>query len=412
LALPAQGLVLYWRFDRSYCDEVSYLHGGASFSPPEEEMALVQRLPSGADVELMSVSWACLAECPPHPALVHGTVTPNGPTHEGETIALSCDGQYQLQCEDGSSSCATSTCQNDGTNAGVFEPEVAASCVGICGNYPVVPNGDVTPSGTVFVGEQVEITCKDGYQLNDEGNSPASCYDSGSGGAFDKMAAACVAVCEAYPAVEHGSVSNDGPTVQGEEVEIVCDPGYEIVESPRSGPIATCIDAGLANGGGAYDKPAAECRARCSPYPAIPHGQASPDGPVWVGADVAIACKYGYVLTADSASTATCVEGDGGGVYDNVNAVCEAVCAPFPEVEHATISPSGEVRAGDTVHVVCDTFLRMAPRPSRQPAWMVVSAASLTNRLRNVCQPPSIAPGRVLRMLTSAQTQTWWRAAP
>lgn len=75
---------------------------------------------------------------------------------------------------------------------------------------------------------------------------------------------------------------------------------------------------------------------------------------MWVGADVAIACKQGYVLSADSASTARCVEADTGAVYDNVGAECQAVCAPLPAVAHATISPSGEVRAGDTVHVVCD----------------------------------------------------------
>lgn len=134
LAMPVEGLIFYWRFDRSYCDEVNFFLGGkTSFSPPEEEMSLVARVPSGADVEMMSVSWACLAECPPHPALAHGTVSPSGTTHEGDRLELRCNPNYELRCADGAEACASVTCQNDGENKGIFAPEVAASCVGVCG---------------------------------------------------------------------------------------------------------------------------------------------------------------------------------------------------------------------------------------------------------------------------------------
>lgn len=86
------------------------------------------------------------------------------------------------------------------------------------GSYPLVANADVTPSGAIYVGDAVEITCKQGYQLNDAANSPSTCYDNGSGGSFDKMAGACVAVCAAYPAVAHASVVPAGATIQNQEV--------------------------------------------------------------------------------------------------------------------------------------------------------------------------------------------------
>lgn len=120
--------------------------------------------------------------------------------------------------------------------------------------------------------------------------------------------------------------------------------------------------------------------------------QVSPSGAVWVGTEINIACKQGYVLSAhrsavlrkraavilprgranhraqhrheapscrfysvsavglsvsegrDSASKATCVETDTGGGYDELGAECVAVCAAFPPVAHATVSPSGGVR--------------------------------------------------------------------
>jgi hypothetical protein len=137
----------------------------------------------------------------------------------------------------------------------------------------MVLNGEVLPSGPAHVDDVIDITCNDGYQLNDEANSPATCIDSGSGGRFDKTSAACVAVCDAYPGVEHGTASPDGPGVQGDEVTIICDEGYELVESVVSGSPATCIDGGAKYGGGVYDKPGAECRAKCLAYPDIEHGQ-------------------------------------------------------------------------------------------------------------------------------------------
>ena len=103
-----------------------------------------------------------------------------------------------------------------------------------------------------------------------------------------------------------------------------------------------------------YDKPAAECRAKCSGYPAIEHGQLSPSGAVWVDTKISIACKEGYVLESGSPSSATCVDTGEGGDYDASGAVCVAVCVAFPEVEFGTVTPSGEVRAGDVVSVVCD----------------------------------------------------------
>lgn len=100
--------------------------------------------------------------------------------------------------------------------------------------------------------------------------------------------------------------------------------------------------------------PAAECRAKCGAYPAVEHGQVSPAVPVWADTVVSIACKPGYVLVEGSPTSATCIDTGAGGDYDAFGAACIAVCTPFPLVEHGTVSPGGEVRAGDMINVVCD----------------------------------------------------------
>jgi len=351
--LAPAGLVMYWRFDRAYCDEINWILGKVAVTPGKDEMDLVPRVASGALVELQSVSWACLVECPTYTAPLHGAAYPTSVTHEGDTVSVSCDAGYEMRCGD-DSDCATTTCQNDGENGGFYVPEGPAECIGICSSYPVVNNGEVTPAGQVYVDDMVEIVCKEGYELNADGNSPATCMDSGSGGMFDKMGAACIAVCDAYIQVPHGTVDPADPTRQNDQVTITCDEGYELVDSVVSGSPATCIDGGAAYGGGMYDKAASECRAKCTGYPAIEHGQVAPSGAVWVDTVVSIACKSGYVLGSGSPTSATCVDTGEGGDYDATGAECVAVCAAFPEVEFGTVSPSGEVLAGDVVSVVCD----------------------------------------------------------
>jgi len=354
LALPVPGLAVYLRFDRSYCDEVNWMVSKVAYNPNKDEMDLVSRVPSGADVELMSVSWACLAECEPMAAPLHGSVLPEAIMHEGDMVSIYCDSGYEARCADGSSDCTSLTCQNDGEGNGVYEPEGEVTCIGMCGAYPGVYNGQASPADHVYVGDMVDITCDDGYEINDPANSPATCVEGGKGAVFDNMAAACIAACEAYPAVEHGSVEPSGPTRQNDEVTITCDEGYELITSYVSGSPATCIDGGAKYGGGIYDKPAAECRAKCAPYPAVEHGQISPAGPVFVNEVVSIACKSGYVLGPDSPLAATCVDTGSGGDFDAFGASCVAVCTAFPSVENGAVFPAGEVHAGDTVSVVCD----------------------------------------------------------
>jgi len=288
LLMPTEGLLMYWRFDRTYCEEVNFFKDKVSLSPGEEiggeePVGGVIKVSSGAPVELMSVTWACLAECGDFVAPLHGSALPQGIMHEGDTISVTCAVGYELRCGDGASDdCSTLTCQNDGENNGIYLPDGDIECVGLCGSYPLVPNGEASPAGPIYVDEVVDITCNDGYQLNADTYTPATCMDNGSGGSFDKMGAACIAACDAYPAVEHGTVSPDSPLLQGEQVTIICDEGYELVDSVVSGSPATCIDGGAKYGGGVYDKAAAECRAKCSAYPFIEHGQVSFCPPVLV----------------------------------------------------------------------------------------------------------------------------------
>jgi len=355
LAVPQVGLAWYLRFDRSFCDEINWVVSKVAYNPNKDEMDIVPRVPSGADVELMSVSWACLAECTPIVAPMHGSIiSSTSVMHQLDTISFHCDSGYELQCTDGSQDCSLITCQNDGEGNGVYQPEGEVTCVGRCPAYPAVNNGQASPVDHVLVGDTVEITCNDGYTINDPANRFATCIDGGRGAVYDKMAAACIATCKTYPAVAHGSVEPSGPMVQNDKVTITCNTGYDLIQSKTSGSPATCIDGGAKYGGGVYDKPAAECRAKCAPYPAVDHGQISPAGPVFADTVVSIACKGGFVLGPDSPRSAKCTDTGAGGNFDAFGARCIAVCTAFPSVQHGTVSPAGEVHAGDTVSVVCN----------------------------------------------------------
>jgi hypothetical protein len=45
---------------------------------------------------------------------------------------------------------------------------------------------------------------------------------------FDHSVAVCVPMCPAHPPVEHGQLSVTGPTVVGDKVQVTCDEGYEL----------------------------------------------------------------------------------------------------------------------------------------------------------------------------------------
>jgi hypothetical protein len=361
---PGDGLTMYWRFDRAYCDEINWALSKVAITPAKAEMDLVPRMLSGADVELLSVSWACLAECAPLDAPLWGQVIPSPAiTHEGDLAKVVCNSNFALQCDGvlvsaGAPDCSTVSCSNDGENNGVYLPPGPATCLGMCPSYSAVANGAAVPSGSVYVGDAVEITCNKGYVLADGDKSPATCNAAGSvGGAFDKVGAMCIAQCGAY-VVEHGVAVPDGDTLQGDIVTITCDGGYGLIESVLSGPAATCVDGGQGSGG-VYDKPAAVCRAQCAPLEAVAHGAVSPVGSVWESTIVSISCKSGYYLAAGSYTYATCTDTGSGGdyVFDPANTnhpTCIAVCKAFGSVEHGSVTPSGEVHDGDLVNVQCD----------------------------------------------------------
>ena len=102
-------LALYLRFDRAYCDEINWVLGLVAVNPVEEEMTLVPRVASAAGVELMSVSWACLVECAPVVAPLHGGAYPQAVTHEGDNVSVYCDAGYEKRCPADSGQCVTVT---------------------------------------------------------------------------------------------------------------------------------------------------------------------------------------------------------------------------------------------------------------------------------------------------------------
>ena len=307
----------------------------------------------GAEVELQSVSWACMAECAPVAAPVHGSVLGGGGIkHQGDTVSISCDSGYAMVCADGTRSeeCNALSCQSDGKGNGVYDPEGEVTCVAKCPAYPAVKNGEVSPLDNVLVGDTVDITCAMGYTLAAAGKSRVNCVPApnGKGAVYDSMGVMCIAACDPYPAVTNGEVDVLGATVEGDHVTITCHTGYEPLFST-----ATCIDGGADVGGnnsvkcslmeglypqytgaltfqistaGVYDKRAGECKATISQQSSLVLCS-----PLYSSVFLCIPTLHGKYTGALT--------------FQNL---LQAKCGAYPAIAHAQISPPGPVFAGGT----------------------------------------------------------------
>lgn len=96
-----------------------------------------------------------LQQCPPFPTPLHGRVKPNGVTHVGDQVAVSCDAGYRL-CVD---------CSDIATCTGTSYDIGPVTCVkeDHCDPFIAPPHATVTPTGNVTEGHCVHIQCDPGY---------------------------------------------------------------------------------------------------------------------------------------------------------------------------------------------------------------------------------------------------------
>jgi len=366
-----EGLELYWRFDFDViacdpeyawlpchftCDEVHQYK--AHMMTHDAAKKGVELMPSDVPVETLTLARGC-QKCPPYPEVEYGTWTPTYSVGAGDHVEITCDDGFRSKPlgENGEGS-VSPECQFDMT----FTPGV--QCVALCAPLDAPPHGSIAPTGKVEMFDWVTMNCDEGYEA--VGIRYVMCrpnheylFDHGT----------CVAICPAYPIVEHGTVtrnsdrySEDNANRAGESVSVTCDEGYVLTFD--SNQVATCGD------GGEYDFPSATCLPVCSAHPEVANGEVSVTGPTILGDEVQITCNENYELAFPEMASVVCQPSHAytqpwiakaptkhNGVFSH----CVAVCPPYPYVMDSTITVDGSweaadepVREGSKIQVTCD----------------------------------------------------------
>jgi len=202
------------------CDRGFYAEGG-------EKSAVC-----GEDGKYNPPSIACLPipECPAYPVPAHGRVSPGGCVSIGGQVSVECDEGYTLS----PNSSSTPIC----TTGGVYDVP-SAQCLPnpACPPYPKVEHGSVTPERVEHVGDQVEIECDEGYELDKHSSSIATC----EGSEYDYPSATCVPlpVCPPLVPPEHGHGVGINVTL-GKCVPVECDEGYQFDPDSDEGMERPC----------------------------------------------------------------------------------------------------------------------------------------------------------------------------
>ena len=205
-------------------------------------------------------------------------------------------------------------------------------------------------AGHLRAGDTVHIECDEGYVLSFDSSPVATC---GEGGEYDYPTATCLPTCPAHPEVANGDISVTGPTVLGDEVQIVCHTNYELAD-----PLMQTVVCTQSHG---YSKPwlkgkggedeYSRCLAICPPYPYVDYSTVTVDGswekaadPVREGSVVQVTCRDGYESGPfnGGAPTATCVDAGGGkgGVYDPPECSPLGALSPKPRPGYDSCTPA------------------------------------------------------------------------
>jgi len=319
--------------------------------------------------------------CPPLPDPAHGHVIVPPDSEEGFTpgrvkvgfpVHIVCDDGFQVAGN------ADPKCMQDGSY------DHPGKCVEVvCPPYEAPAHGSVEPTTSTEVGQHVNISCDEGYDI--EGDASPVCREDGT---YSAGATCEPRMCDPYAPPEHGSVTPSGPVQEGESVHIQCDPGYEPEEPDKVDVV--CQD-GWGNG--------TRCiPIMCPPYVVPEHGIASDGAPHRVGETVAVHCDEGFEPVAGHETEAQKRQGGlvAGGrgregadviqsnvvanVVDGVKTIdgivcgydkeyhppvqCERIvpkCAPYDAPPHASVSDSGEIEVGKCVDIICDDDFQLVP---------------------------------------------------
>jgi len=220
----------------------------------------------------------CVAMCPILAPPPHGHLEPSGDVEMFEWVTLHCDkghkvvGNRYVMCKPDHEylfdhGTCVATCP---LYPQVRHGHVTRQCHGLFGAC----DKDVS-----LAGDSVEVECDEDFTLSFESSATATC---GEGGEYDHDPAVCVPVCQEHPHVEHGILSVTGPTVLGDEVQITCDDGYELEEPEMAAVVCTDMHTytqpwiqGKTKGHtGEYSR----CVAVCPPYPYVDYSTITVDG--------------------------------------------------------------------------------------------------------------------------------------
>ncbi|XP_071844775.1 complement factor H-like isoform X6 [Apostichopus japonicus] len=160
-----------------------------------------------------SVPEACYENCPPRSPPSNGEVTPG--TLHGQTVEYSCDPGYVLNGP------SASTC-----NDGRWRPGPPPSCKAIC-SAPEITYGDLSPPNATFTeGDEAMVICDPGYSIEDGSAPIITCQKNGTWTTIPN----CRAVCQT-PVVDNGKVTPTNTTfMEGDQLQVTCNDGYSLEE--------------------------------------------------------------------------------------------------------------------------------------------------------------------------------------
>jgi hypothetical protein len=185
----------------------------------------------------------CIGMCQSMAAPPHGYLEPAEDVETFQWVTLGCDKGYKpvgnryVMCKTDSTylfehGACVPTCP--------LYPQVEHGTVNRKCNQAYSGKTGACADTEYLAGDMADVQCDQTYVLSFESSTTATC---GEGGEFDHDVAVCVAMCPAHPPVPHGKLSVTGPTVQGDEVQITCDEGYAL-ENPSMASVVCMAERG------------------------------------------------------------------------------------------------------------------------------------------------------------------------
>ncbi|XP_051818518.1 sushi, von Willebrand factor type A, EGF and pentraxin domain-containing protein 1 [Antechinus flavipes] len=225
-------------------------------------------------------------------------------------VSISCIKGYTLEGAN------TSTCQLDGTWDPPFSDD---SCTPISCGEPETPEHGLVVGTKYSFQSTIIYQCKTGYEL--EGDPERVCQENKQ---WSGAAALCKKIkCETPIQFKNGRVEYENNTA-GPRVIYSCNKGYNL----EGETVAECTE------NGSWSHPTPFCKANPCPVPfVIPENALLSEKEFYVGQNVSIKCREGYLLRGQAVITCNPDE-----TWTPTSAKCEKIsCGPPAHVENAII---------------------------------------------------------------------------